>query len=149
MSAGVSLGRVGGQNERRMPFFLSRLRRLSYIPAHSICELKQDREEVQNNMIQKSSLGTALSIAAGVSFYVLCMALSLVGPAGSRVPHAAENKATFVSVLLVTLVLSGASAYVSMQQRKAHGGALPKFPLGLSAACILILVISLFNGFAI
>ena len=59
----------------------------------------------------------ALAIAAGFSFYVLCMVLPLVGPAGSRVPHAARNRATFLMVLLITLVLAGASTYVALQRR--------------------------------
>jgi uncharacterized membrane protein YidH (DUF202 family) len=106
-------------------------------------------EQDRNNMIQKSALGTALAIASGFSFYILCMILSLVGPAGSRVPHAAKNKATFLSVLMVTLVLSGASVYVSVKKQKEQGGSLPRFPIGLCVTCILILFVVLFNGFAI
>ncbi len=106
-------------------------------------------ERNDDNTIQKPTLGTALAIAAGFSFYILCMILPLVGPTGSRVPHAAKNKATFLSVLMVTLVLAGASAYVALQRRKEEGGSLPFFSIGLGVACILILVITLSNGFSI
>ncbi len=105
-------------------------------------------ERNENNMIQKP-LGTALAIAAGFSFYILCMILPMVGPTGSRVAHAAQNKATFLSVLVLTLALAGASAYVSLQRRKTEGGSLPFFPLGLCIVCLLFFVIVLANGFAI
>ena len=93
---------------------------------------------------------TALTIAAGFSFYLLCMILPLVGPAGSRVPNAAKNKATFLSVLVLTLVLAVASTYSALQRRKKDGdGALPRFSIGLCVVCVLFLVILFMNGFAI
>lgn len=106
-------------------------------------------ERDNNNLIQKPALETALAIAAGLSFYMLCMILPLVGPAGSRVPHAARNATTFVTVLVITLILSGASTYVSLQRRKAEGGPLPLFSISVGTISILFLVILLTNGFAI
>ena len=94
-------------------------------------------------------LGNALAIASGFSFYILCMSLSLVGPAGSRVPEAGENRTTFLSVLLFTMLLAGASIYVALQRRKTEGTPLPRFSIGLAATCIVVLVILFFNGFAI
>lgn len=90
-----------------------------------------------------------MAIAAGLSFYVLCMILPLVGPSGSRVAHAARNRATFLSVLLLTLVLSVASTVFSLRRRKAQGGAFPRVSLGLSVVCLLFLVILFSNGFSI
>lgn len=106
-------------------------------------------ERNEKNIARKPAMGMALAIAAGFSFYILCMILSLVGPTGSRVAHASKNKTTFLAVLVLTLVLAGASTYVAMQQRKAEGGSLPVFSMGLCVICILFLVILLFNGFAI
>ena len=97
----------------------------------------------------KASLERILAIASGFSFYILCMILPLVGPSGSRVPYAARNRATFLSVLMVTLVLSGAAVFVAFQRRKAEGGPYPRFSLGLSALCVIVLVILFMNGFAI
>ena len=103
----------------------------------------------ENSPIQKPVLGSALAIASGFSFYVLCMVLPLVGPAGSRVPHAAKNKATFLSILFITLLLACASAYIAMQRRRQTGGRLPLFSIGVGVVCILFFILTLFNGFAI
>ena len=97
----------------------------------------------------KAAMERMLAIAAGFSFYVLCMILPLVGPTGSRVPHAPKNRATFLSVLMLTLILSGSSVFLAFQRRQVAGGALPWFSLGLSAVCIVFLLILFVNGFAI
>lgn len=106
-------------------------------------------EQNQNSKTSGSRLGSAFSIAAGISFYVLCMIFPLVGPSGSRVPHAMQNKLTFFAVLVLTLMLAGAAMYVSLQHRREQGGSLSRFPAILSAVCLLIFIIALFNGFAI
>ena len=103
----------------------------------------------ENDIVHKPALGTALAIAAGFAFYVLCMILPLVGPAGSRVPHAAKNKATFLMVLAIALVLAAASTYVALQRRRQEGGGLPYFSIGIGLLCILFFILTLFNGFAI
>lgn len=106
-------------------------------------------ERNETNIIRKPAVGTALAIAAGFSFYVLCMILPLVGPSGSRTPQAAQNKTTFLSMLLLTLVLAGASTYAALQRRREEGGPLPVFSISLSGVCIVFLVILFTNGFAI
>lgn len=108
---------------------------------------------MENNdtpMIFRPATGAALTFSAGLSFYLLCMSMPLVGPSGSRVEHAGQNKATFVSLLLLTLLLSAASVYSRLGRRKQEGeGPLPLTSIGLCALCLITLVIVLFNGFAI
>ena len=99
----------------------------------------------------KSTLQLALAIAAGFSFYVVCMIFSMVGPAGSRVPYAQaqKNKVTFLCMVFVTIALAGSSAFLGMQSRKMNGTPVPKVMLGLCVLCFLIVVGVLMNGFAI
>ena len=54
--------------------------------------------EQQNeiDVIFRPVTGTALAVASGLSFFFLCMILPLVGPAGSRVEHAGQNKVVFL-----------------------------------------------------
>jgi uncharacterized membrane protein len=97
-----------------------------------------------------SWLGGTLTILSGISFFLLCIAFPLVGPAGSRVPNATKNKAVFFAVLILTLLLSGFATRIKLQQRKTLSQ-LP-FPTAtalLSGTCIAILIILLFNGFSI
>jgi hypothetical protein len=84
-----------------------------------------------------------------LSFFFLCMILPLVGPAGSRVDHAAQNKAVFLLVLLVTFSLAGLSTYSKLGRRKIDGSALPKFSFVLCGVCILTLLVLLVDGFSI
>ncbi len=103
----------------------------------------------ENSIVQKAWVETALSIAAGLSFYILCMILPLVGPAGSRVAHAAKNRATFLAVLAVTLILSVSTVYVRLQRRRTAGGSLPVFGMVLSGLSLLLLLGVLSNMLAI
>ena len=100
-------------------------------------------------IILRPSTGSALAFSAGLSFYLLCMVMPLVGPAGSRVEHHGRNLTTFLFVLFLTLALAGAAAWSKLECRKVQGGARPWFSLGLCALCLLTLIIVLFNGFAI
>ncbi|MDF7801981.1 hypothetical protein P4C99_21070 [Pontiellaceae bacterium B1224] len=102
-----------------------------------------------NDILLKPATGTALAVASGLSFFFLCMILPLVGPAGSREPHASMNKVAFLGVLLVTLALAALSAFSKMKRRKIDASPLPFFSFGLCAVCLLTLVILLFDGFAI
>jgi uncharacterized membrane protein len=111
--------------------------------------LEDSMADKENDTVHKPALGAVLAIAAGFSFYVLCMILPLVGPAGSRVPHAAKNKTTFMMVLAITLVLAAASTFVALQRRKQEGGRLPYFSIGMGVLCILFFIMTLFNGFAV
>ncbi|WP_372846757.1 hypothetical protein [Pontiella sp.] len=97
----------------------------------------------------KPETGNALAVLSGLSFFFLSMILPLVGPAGSRVPHAEQNKSVFLSVLMLTFVLSVTTACSKMGCRRLNGGPLPFFSFGLCGACFLTLFILLFNGFAI
>ncbi len=97
----------------------------------------------------RPAAGTVLAVLAGLSFFLLSMILPLVGPAGSRVEHRGANLAAFLFVLFLTFALSGAASWSKLECRKGHGGALPWFSLGLSALCVLTLIVLLFNGFAI
>ncbi|MEI6891073.1 MAG: hypothetical protein V5783_02775 [Pontiella sp.] len=106
----------------------------------------------QNNetdIIFRPATGTAFAVAAGLSFFFLCMILPLVGPAGSRVEHAAQNKVAFLAVLVVTFVLAALSIFSKLGRRKADASPLPFLSFGLCGICILTLVILLFDGFSI
>ena len=103
----------------------------------------------QDGIISKPVTGTVLAVASGLSFFLLCMTLPLVGPAGSRVDHAGKNQAAFLLVLLVTFTLAALASWSKMARRKADGGPLPWFSFGLCAVCIATLVILLSGGFAI
>jgi len=97
----------------------------------------------------RPSTGSALAFSAGLSFYLLCMIMPLVGPAGSRVEHHGRNLGAFLFVLFLTLALAGAASWSKLECRKIHGGARPWFSLGLCAICLLTLLIVLFKGFSI
>lgn len=109
------------------------------------------REEQQpiEGRLSNPLAGTVLAVASGLSFFFLCMILPLVGPSGSKVAHAAQNKAAFLGVLLVTFLLAAAAAYSKMLRRKVDGCSLPYWSLGLCAICVLTLFILLVNGFSI
>lgn len=102
-----------------------------------------------NGLLAKPLTGNILAVASGLSFYFLCMILSLVGPAGSKVANAGKNKAAFLAVLTVTFLLAAGAAYSKIQRRKVEGVPLPFCSLGLCAVCFLTLLILLVNGFAI
>lgn len=107
---------------------------------------------MENNstpILLRPASGSALAFSAGLSFYLLCMVMPLVGPAGSRVEHHGRNLSAFLFVLFLTFTLSAAASWSKLECRKIHGGALPWFSLGLCALCLLTLAILLFNGFAI
>ena len=93
--------------------------------------------------------GSALAFSAGLSFYLLCMIMPLVGPSGNRVEHYAQNRSSFLFMLFLTFALAAAASWSKLQCRKTHGGALPWFSLGLCALCLPALIILLLNGFAI
>ncbi|MCF7848272.1 MAG: hypothetical protein K9M45_05420 [Kiritimatiellales bacterium] len=98
---------------------------------------------------EKPLIGNALAVAAGLSFFFLCMILPLVGPAGSKVEHAGQNKLAFTGVLLLTFLLAGAAAFSKMRRRAADGSPLPLWSLGLCVLCLLTFVVLMVGGFAI
>ena len=101
-------------------------------------------------IIKNPQTGTVLSVSAGFMFYVLCMMFPLIGPSGARVDNAKENQAAFLSVLVLSLLLSAASAYVSFKRRQLdEESRIARFPLVLSGVCLFIFVTLLLGGFAI
>ena len=109
----------------------------------------EQEQKYECDFLFKPATGTTLAVASGLSFFFLCMILSFVGPSGSRVPHAGQNKVAFLSVLIITFILAALSAFSKMGRRKIDGSPLPWFSFGLCGICILTLVILLFDGFAI
>ena len=107
------------------------------------------KDPSQIDLIYRPLTGTILAVLSGLSFFIMCMALPLVGPAGSRVAHASQNKSAFMSILLLTLLLAAGAAYSKMGCRKILGGGVPYLSLGLCGLCLLTFIIVLFNGFAI
>ena len=97
----------------------------------------------------KPLTGNVLAVASGLSFFLLCMILPLVGPAGSRVAHAGQNRAVFLLVLAVTFVLAAAAGWSKLGRRKNEGGPLPWFSFSLGVVCILTLFVLLTGGLAI
>lgn len=93
--------------------------------------------------------GTVLAVASGLSFFFLCMILPLMGPAGSKVAHAVQNKMAFLGALLATFLLAAMASYSKLGRRKIEGGSLPWFALGLCVVCVLTLLVLLSGGFAI
>ncbi|RKX45499.1 MAG: hypothetical protein DRP64_04630 [Verrucomicrobia bacterium] len=110
-----------------------------------------DNEENHSydGLLFRPRTGTILAVVSGLSFFFLCMILPLVGPSGSKVAHAAQNKAAFLGVLMVTFLLAALASYSKIGRRKIAGGSLPYYSLVLSAVCILTLCVLLVNGFAI
>lgn len=103
----------------------------------------------KNNITVNPTLRTGIAVAGGVSFYILCMMLSLVGPAGSKVEHAGRNRSAFLVVLLLTLALAGLSTYLGMTNRKVAGGGMPRYSIGLCMVCVTMLIVLFLGGFAI
>lgn len=97
----------------------------------------------------KPLAGTILAAASGLSFFFLCMILPLVGPAGSRVAHAAQNRNAFLAVLLATFALAAAATWSKLGRRRNEGGSLPWFSLGLCGICLLTFLVLVTGGFAI
>jgi hypothetical protein len=109
-----------------------------------------DQEQKSADSIYfKPLTGNILAVASGLSFFLLCMILPLVGPAGSRVEHAGKNRAVFIMVLLITFALAAASAWSKLGRRRIEGGPLPWFSIGLGAVCILTFIVLLTGGLAI
>ena len=109
---------------------------------------RQD-QELQGSIISKPVVGTTLAVAAGLSFFFLCMILPLVGPSGSKVAHAAQNRAAFLGVLGATFLLAAAAAYSKTLRRQEEGGPRPYWMLGLCGVCVVTLVVLLMGGLAI
>lgn len=84
--------------------------------------------------------GTALTIAAGLSFLVVCMILPLVGKAGVQTVHASQNFNAFLVALLVSLVLSTGATVAKLARRHIDHSPLPWLSITLAGLCLLLLV---------
>ncbi|HMP76386.1 MAG TPA: hypothetical protein PKE12_08835 [Kiritimatiellia bacterium] len=84
--------------------------------------------------------GTALTIAAGLAFLVVCMVLPLVGKAGVQTAHADRNHHAFLAVLLVSLVLSVAATVAKLARRHIDHSPAPHLSITLTALNLLLLV---------
>ena len=93
--------------------------------------------------LQKPLTGNVLAVCAGLAFLYTCMMLTLVGRAGVSVPHSGANRIAFLSMLLFTLALSVVAAYSKLQRRVVDQSPYPYWTAGLSAVCILLLILQL------
>jgi ABC-type transport system involved in cytochrome c biogenesis permease component len=106
-------------------------------------------KQTMSTVLLKPLAGTVLAVSSGLSFFFLCMILPLVGPSGSKMPHASKNTAAFLGVLLVTFILAALATYSKILRRKTDGGSLPYWSLGLCVVCVITLLVLLVGGFAI
>ena len=93
--------------------------------------------------------GAVLSVLAGLAFFLLCMILPLVGPAGSRVSHAADNKYIFMGWLFITSLISIAAVFSRWWRVKHQQAPKPLFSVLLSIICLLTWIVLFSGGFAI
>lgn len=98
------------------------------------------RPESENPVLASPALGTALTIAAGLSFLFLCMILPLVGKAGIQTAHYTKNYIAFLMVLLLTGGLSGVAVWSKLQRRQVDGSPLPKFSICILGMSLLLLL---------
>lgn len=98
---------------------------------------------------QKPVTGSVLTVAAGLSFFVTCMLLPLVGRAGSSVPYADKNQRAFLGVLVLTFLLGALAAGSKVIRRKEDQSPLPVWSIGLCAVCVLLFALQLTGLLAI
>ena len=105
--------------------------------------------EIYKNLSNNPVILNFITIMAGLAFFLLCMLLPLVGPAGSKVEHADYNNAIFTGWLIFTLILSSTSYYLRYQRYRFKNDIYPKYSLILTILCIIIFLINILEGFAI
>ena len=97
----------------------------------------------------EKKIGSMLTILSSLSFFLMCMILPLVGPAGSSVAHSSTNNIIFLNILLITIILS-LSAFLSKNiQSKKFGFPKPRLSLFLMIFSLFFLIIFLVGGFSI
>jgi hypothetical protein len=109
-------------------------------------DFTENSEEL--SLFEKSWVGTALTSLAGLMFFFVCMLLPLVGQSGAQTEHYAANFSTFLTVLLVALVLAGGGLFSKMMRRKEDGSPFPYVSAGLAGlyvAMLLALLLGLFK----
>ena len=94
-----------------------------------------------DNVLIKPVVGSVLTVAAGISFFVNCMMLPLVGRAGSSVPYADKHKPGFLSALGITFALAALATWSKMARRSVDKSPLPVWSLGLCAVCAALFVL--------
>ncbi|QHI68052.1 hypothetical protein [Tichowtungia aerotolerans] len=99
--------------------------------------------------LQKPLTGSVLTVAAGLSFFFTCMLLPLVGRAGSSVPYAGKNQATFLGVLGTTLLLAVLATWAKFMRRSEDQSPLPLWSIGLCMICVLLFALQLTGLLAI
>ena len=93
--------------------------------------------------------GFALTILMGLSFFLLCMILPLVGPAGSQVEHALMNEIIFIRWLFITFLLSALAFTSKLMLYKTENTSKPIISLIIMLICILIFVLFLSDRLSI
>jgi hypothetical protein len=93
--------------------------------------------------LQKPVAGSALTVAAGISFFINCMLLPLVGRAGSSAPHAGKNQVAFLAAVGLTFALALLATWSKMARRADDKSPLPIWSLGLCAICVVLFVLQL------
>ena len=106
-------------------------------------------KKIYKKLSANSIVYNLITIMSGLAFFLLCMLLPLVGPAGSKVEHADYNNAIFTGWLIFTLILSSTSYYLRYQRYRFKNDIYPKYSLILTILCIIIFLINILEGFAI
>jgi hypothetical protein len=94
----------------------------------------------EESILARPEVGTALTIASGLSFLFLCMILPLVGKAGAQTAHYGKNFAAFLAVLFITGGLAGLAVYAKLLRRRQDASPLPKFSLSILGLSLLLLI---------
>jgi len=98
---------------------------------------------------KKPITGSVLTVAAGLSFFVTCMLLPLVGRAGSSVPYADKNQRAFLGVLLLTFLLGALATWSKMSRHQEDQSPFPVWSIGLCAVSALLFALQLTGMLAI
>lgn len=93
--------------------------------------------------LQKPVAGSALTVAAGISFFFNLMLLPLVGRAGSSSPNADKNQMAFLAVLGATFTLAALATWVKMLRRSGDKSPIPYWSLALCILCGVLCVLLL------
>ncbi len=102
--------------------------------------MNDNRDSSLPTLFALPAVGSTLLVLAGLSFMMVCMTLPLVGPAGAAVPWAEQNFRTFLSILLLTLILGGLSLVSKLMRRRLDGSPFPRASAALTGLCLFLLV---------
>ena len=99
--------------------------------------------------MKKPVVGSALTVAAGISFFFNCMLMPLVGRAGASSPNADKNQLGFLAVLGLTFTLAALATWSKMMRRSDDKSPLPYWSLGLCVICTVLFVLLLTGRLAV